>query len=180
MAKLTTAERFWAKVNKTSHCWLWTSAVQSGYGVFWLGDGKSVKAHRFSYVLHFGEIPTGMMVCHRCDTPTCIKPDHLFIGTAADNMADRDSKHRQACGDRNGSRSHPEQRPRGAANWMHKNKHLLPRGENHPMAKVSDETAAQIRQLHTSGIGYHLLSKQFGIPKTTIARIVRRKDRFAV
>lgn len=87
-------ERFWNKVLKTDDCWTWTSAKsRKGYGLFWDGN-KFVRAHRASYVLAFGPIPDGMCVCHHCDNPSCVRPDHLFIGTNADNVHDSIAKGR--------------------------------------------------------------------------------------
>ncbi len=92
-----------------SGCWLWTRAiVRKGYGTV-AGDGKLIHAHRWSWILHKGEIPHGMCVCHRCDTPACVNPDHLFLGTNQDNMDDREKKNRQAKGVRHGlSKLNPE------------------------------------------------------------------------
>lgn len=79
---------FWKKVEKTETCWLWTAALNnSGYGAFAF-EGSRWLAHRFSYFIHKGPIPTGMYVLHRCDSPRCVNPDHLWIGTQADNMRD--------------------------------------------------------------------------------------------
>ena len=71
-----------------SGCWLWTgSATDKGYGHMWF-KGKYVKSHRISYMLHCGAIPDGHVVCHSCDVPYCINPDHLFVGTTKDNIHD--------------------------------------------------------------------------------------------
>lgn len=93
------AERFWKKVHKTDTCWLWTgSANRHGYGSFAV-DGRdalrrSENAHRFSWRLHYGDIPAGVDVCHRCDVPRCVRPDHLWLGTRLENMADAKAKGR--------------------------------------------------------------------------------------
>jgi len=85
-----------------SGCWLWTAGMRGKeYGAFRKG-GETRYAHRVSYELHVGPIPSGMCVLHRCDTPLCVNPGHLFLGTYADNAADRDNKGRGAIGERNG------------------------------------------------------------------------------
>src|SRR6266853_3758788 len=93
-------ERFWEKVDTTGDCWLWTaSKTEFGYGQFGTARGKpSTTAHRVSWELHFGPIPDGMFVCHHCDTPPCVKPDHLFLGTHEQNQLDMLLKGRQARG----------------------------------------------------------------------------------
>lgn len=95
----TPLERFLSKVDKTSNkdgCWEWTGHRDSkGYGRF---SGGTNKAHRFSYETYVGLIPTGMCVCHKCDTPWCVNPDHLFVGTVKDNNNDMAQKGRHGRG----------------------------------------------------------------------------------
>jgi HNH endonuclease len=85
-------------------CWLWTASVRpDGYGQSPI-QGKMEGVHRASWIIHRGEIPTGMQVLHRCDTPTCVNPDHLFIGCNADNMRDAAAKGRfNQAGENNGA-----------------------------------------------------------------------------
>lgn len=86
------SERFYKKIEKTESCWLWTGASRY-YGNFW--DGlKYVNAHRFSYKINKGTIPKGMVVMHTCDTPLCVNPEHLKLGTQKDNLQDMYSKGR--------------------------------------------------------------------------------------
>ena len=84
--------RFWAKVDVTGDCWLWTGAKNhQGYGRVQLGRrGEGViRAHRLAWQLANGDsIPSGMFVCHTCDTPSCVRPSHLWLGTRLDNMRD--------------------------------------------------------------------------------------------
>lgn len=83
-----------------SGCWLWNASwTKAGYGQVNI-NCVPMYAHRISYEIHKGYIPTGMRVCHKCDTPCCINPHHLFLGTALDNMRDMDSKGRRKGGKR--------------------------------------------------------------------------------
>lgn len=96
------SDRFWSRVEKTDGCWLWRGTVHhTGYGVLTIMDesrphGKyQVRVHRLSYEMAKGQIPTGMCVCHACDTPLCVNPAHLWLGSQIENQADATKKGRK-------------------------------------------------------------------------------------
>jgi hypothetical protein len=91
------ADRFWAKVNKTDSCWLWTGGMYIyGYGKFYVGKERAEYAHRMAWQLTH-DIITDNTTCvlHQCDNPCCVRPDHLFLGTRYDNVRDMDIKGRR-------------------------------------------------------------------------------------
>lgn len=89
--------RFKSRIKYTESCWLWDGTIdQHGYG-FLMSYGKLIKAHRYSYSLHYGEIPNKLSVCHHCDVKHCVNPYHLFLGTQKDNMQDAMRKGRHSC-----------------------------------------------------------------------------------
>lgn len=91
-------ERFYTHVKKTETCWLWVGAKNwGGYGHVKV-NGIMVSAHRRSYEMEFGSIPTGFHVLHKCDNPSCVNPEHLYLGTHRDNMKDRAEKKRSYIG----------------------------------------------------------------------------------
>lgn len=96
---LTTEERFARAYVVSGECWLWTGTErgQNGYGGI-KHEGKQWMAHRFSWVMHNGPIPDETLVCHTCDTPKCVNPKHLFLGSHQDNMDDRGAKGRSCSG----------------------------------------------------------------------------------
>jgi len=89
-----TIEDFFDKINKTDTCWLWNSYVdKDGYGKFRFNK-KDHRAHRFSYILYKGIIPKDLCICHFCDQPACVNPNHLWVGTKKENNQDRALKNR--------------------------------------------------------------------------------------
>lgn len=115
---LPAEERFWAYVKKLpgeNACWEWQKFKgPKGYGVFGTGGcGKTELAHRYGYRLQNGDFPEDLQVLHKCDNPSCVRGDHLFVGTHMDNMNDRDSKGRQPRGSRAGAAILTEDQVRG-------------------------------------------------------------------
>lgn len=147
------------KVNDQTGCWEWTGALTDGYGVINAGgDSGPIRAHRVSFELFVGKIPDGngyhgTCVLHRCDNPKCVNPEHLFLGTNADNVADMDAKGRRV--------STPRRGPL-------KDKSGMRRGSAHPAAKLDEEQVAEIR---ASAMDGQSLADRYGVSKTTISRI---------
>lgn len=96
-------DRFFARFVKLENgCWQWRAHTDlNGYG-YLPGDLKHTRAHRFSYEFHIGKIPEAMLICHKCDNPGCVNPDHLFVGTSKDNAQDALQKGRAYVGEKNG------------------------------------------------------------------------------
>jgi hypothetical protein len=149
-------QRFWAKVEKTDGCWVWTGGkFVRGYGSFRPGrrGDASVRAHRFSWELTNGPIPEGMIVCHRCDNPSCVRPDHLFLGTNQDNTTDARRKGRLRP-----PRTAFERRSRGEKHWA---------------AKLTWATVAAIRTAASAGQSQRSLARRYGVNRVTIRNVVR-------
>jgi hypothetical protein len=177
---------FWAKVNKdgptmphmNSQCWVWTATkVSGGYGHFGVAR-KLFLAHRVSWMIANGPIPTGLLACHHCDNPSCVNPSHLFLGTSLDNARDKEKKGRgnQARGYANGAYTKPERRPRGDAHGARLHPERMARGEKIGNSKLTAAQVMEIRVLRDAG-GMTLtqLGARFGVDHTLISLIARRK-----
>ncbi len=115
----TIGVNFWSNVDKSGECWEWQGNRTSGkwnYGIVSLGHrGERMRAHRFAWELAHGSIPEGMSVLHHCDNPPCVRHDHLFLGTQADNLEDMDAKGRRH--NAHGAETHcPQGHPYNAEN----------------------------------------------------------------
>lgn len=155
--------RFWSKVDKSGGpdaCWPWTAYRLKGYGQVWAG-GKMVLAHRLAYELVNGPIPDNLCALHRCDNPPCCNPAHIFLGTQADNMADKTAKGRQSRGEQHYSRTKPER---------------MVRGERNGRAKLNEAQVQEIRAAYAAGgVTLHELAARFVVGQATVWRVVRRK-----
>lgn len=153
---------FWNGVHKADGCWEWTRHRVCKYGALSI-KGQQWKAHRVAYTLTHGPIPDGMCVCHRCDNPPCCNPDHLFLGTAGENNADRNRK------GRSGGNHHPtvtfRERP------------LDTRGEANGRAKLTWDIVREIRaRYNPETFPTRAIARAYGISKATAFQIVARKN----
>jgi predicted DNA-binding protein (UPF0251 family) len=174
----STTARFWSKVRKTDGCWFWQASVtEKGYPVFHAPPIR--RAHRFSWMLHFGPITQGAHVLHSCDTPRCVRPDHLFLGSNDDNVADkmRKGRHWSGKGDRHGMHLHPERAARGVKNGAYTHPERRPSGERHGCAKIASPQVEEIRQLYAARLlNQYELARKFGISQRQVWRIVHGKS----
>lgn len=149
-------EKFWPKVNKDPNhpkgCWEWMGkkAYNGRNNKYIRGvirvNNKFIKVHRISYNLHYGEIPPGLEVCHKCDNPLCVNPDHLELGTHQKNMED----------------------------CVHRGRLIVPHlsGEDHPGVKLTQD---QVNEIKISNITQVELAKKYGVSQTRVSRIKRGK-----
>jgi hypothetical protein len=174
--------RFWAKVDKggpimqhmDSACWTYVGAKYNhGYGMFSM-DKTTYLTHRVAWTITNGIIPHdgsyhGICVCHRCDNRLCVNPAHLFLGTNAENMMDREKK------GRNGSHTKPERVARGERHGSKTKPECAQRGEINHFSKLKEFQVAQIRAIYADGkISQRKLGVIFDVDPLTISRVVRR------
>jgi len=144
------AVRFWDKVAKIPfhECWEWVGGRnKSGYGTIGFGGwrGPVTTSNRAAWILAHGSIPPGMMVLHHCDNRLCVNPDHLWLGTAADNAHDMVNKNRQARGVRNAK------------------------------TKLSELDVPVIRRLREEGLSALKIARRYGLGESTVRQIVARQ-----
>jgi hypothetical protein len=159
-------ERFWTKVVKGPGCWEWSGAKNSnGYGTLGTGPRGTKRielAHRVSWELAHGRVPVGF-VLHRCDNPPCVRPTHLYEGSPADNVNDREARGRGVIlrGDAHPQRIDPSK---------------VLRGERHGMARLTVEDVRAIRARRARGEKLRTISVDFGIKEAQVSAIVSRRN----
>jgi len=172
----TLAQSLWERVDKSGDCWEWQGTPdKDGYGVFTY-HGTSYRAHRAAWLVSFGAIPHGLMVCHSCDNPACVRPEHLMLGAARSNAIDRKRKGRSATGDRNGSHIHRHKVRDGVRKWVAEHPERHARGERAAKAKLTEADVTAIRRLHQSGARQVDIAARFGITQAQVSSIVRRES----
>jgi hypothetical protein len=165
--------RFWSKVDKTSNpngCWIWTAGKSrlNGYGQFFVA-GRNHSSHRSAYEIQYGPIPDGLLVLHRCDTPACVNPVHLFLGTQQDNMTDMVQKGRSLSGDKSPARIHRHLMPRGNKHGMRLHPERAARGESNGNVVITEDMVKEIRALYKTGkFSQWQIGERFGIHQGTV------------
>jgi len=160
---------FWKKVDKNisniyykgTRCWEWTGGCCWGYGSFRVSPSKKEGSHRISYFLKNGDFQNDLFVCHHCDNPKCVNPNHLFLGNNLENQLDMLSKNRgnKAFGDRNGTRVYPER--------------VIQEEMSH-FSKLKRDDVLEILDLyHNTNFTQMIISKMFGITRGNVGHIIR-------
>lgn len=141
-------------------CWVWQGIVnKQGYArILCTSVGRYEQfGHRVSFILFKGLFPRELSVCHTCDNPPCLNPDHLFVGTNGENNADRDRKGRTARGDGSGARKHPER---------------LVRGKRHHAARLNEDAVRSIRRLAQSGEHPKAIADLYSVSRSCVEHVI--------
>jgi hypothetical protein len=142
-------DRFWSKVVRSDGCWNWSAAhSRDGYGAFLVG-GMARRAHRLAYEDAHGPIPPGLSVLHRCDNRTCVRPSHLYVGTAGDNARDAVSRGRMTA--------------------------PVIQGPDRAHSKLSPALVRDIRRRWVGGEAASALAREVGVSSSLVRRVVRRE-----
>jgi hypothetical protein len=152
----------WARIEKQpgeNGCWLWTGPTfkSGGYGAIKVGGrkGKVLRVHRLVWEWERGPIPDGLKVCHHCDTPACVRPEHLFLGTDADNVRDKMAKGR----------------------YVFPSRESAPKGEDHHWCQLTEEQVIEIRERYATGYETCAsLAYAYDVSFTNIHAIVTRRS----
>jgi LysM repeat protein len=162
-ARQSTTERLWSKITKAqdaNSCWPWTGPVGTrGYGLLTVAS-KTKQAHRLVWEEQHGAISDGMVICHKCDNPNCCNPNHLFIGTQKDNLADCRAKGRFPAGPRHGLALHPERRARGS---------------KVSTAKLTERDIPEIYHAKVAGDSIYAIAERYGVSASTIHLVCKGK-----
>ena len=142
-------ERFWACVNKGPSCWIWTGNKTAVYGRIRIHN-VATPAHRASWVLHYGPIPAGVLVLHKCDNPLCVRPDHLELGTQHKNISDAVKRKRHSS---------------------------CRTGPDHNAAKLTTDQVIQVLTWEPAHGTLRALADQLGVSSGTLGAI-RRGERY--
>lgn len=166
---------FHKKVNRISGdgCWLWQmKPCTGGYGMFSI-NGDSFFAHRVAWMLHTGKDPIGWHVCHHCDTPLCVRPDHLFLGTDKTNLQDMARKGRQVF------QKHPEKVARGEGHWTKFKPELMSRGDAHYSRTNPERLARGDRHGSRTKPENIKRGERHGMAKLTVAQVLQIRKEWA-
>lgn len=150
-------QRFFAKVQITDTCWLWTACTQKGYGWFGIGQGKSQRSHAWLKAQVEGPPGAGLECCHTCNIRHCVNPSHIYYGTRQQNMQDIIN-----------NQGH---------NWSRFPK----KREAHPKSVLTDEVVLELRRINKEqGLGALRLSRMFGLKLNTVNNVLYNKKRWII